>query len=133
MSILIAPATSRTCSYVVSALLSSPSPLNTLPPLCLLAHSPTSLSRLQKSFPLTSLPPGSAYVVADFMDPQALKGAMSGVDTVFLNLPVSESEVTMGCNVVDAAKAEGNVKSFVFASALHPYVRKIRHHIAKLE
>ncbi|KAI0063781.1 NAD-P-binding protein [Artomyces pyxidatus] len=125
MSILIAPATARTNTFVISALLASPSP----PPLCLLARSDASRARLEAAYAGNA---NVSVIVADFLDPPALRAAMDGVRSVFYNAPVFEQEERAGKNVVDAAKA-ARVEKFVYCSLMHPYVKRLIHHRTKLE
>lgn len=122
MTILIAPGTSRTNSYVIDALLAQDSQAS----LRLLAHSAHSESILKKKYPSVDT------VVADFMKRSALESAMSDVKVVFLNLPLSENSVQVGKNAIDAAK-KARVERIVFCSVLHPFISKMRHHRQKLE
>ncbi|KAA1477603.1 NAD(P)-binding protein [Dentipellis sp. KUC8613] len=123
MTILIAPGTSRTVSFVIRALLSSPSP----PPIRLLAHTSASKAALESTYG-TSV----SVVIADLQDTAAVAKAMDGVSAVFYNGPVGEHEVQLGKNVIDAAVA-ARVQHFVFCSVLHPYISKMVHHRHKLD
>ncbi|TFY52599.1 hypothetical protein EVG20_g10485, partial [Dentipellis fragilis] len=111
MSILLAPGTSRTVSFVIKALLSSPSP----PPIRLLAHTPTSKTTLETIYGASV-----SVVIADLEDKATLEKAMDGVSVVFVQRAVGEHEVQLGKNAIDAAVAAG-VQHFVFCSVLHPY------------
>ncbi|TFY76903.1 hypothetical protein EWM64_g7113 [Hericium alpestre] len=126
MTILIAPGTSRTATYVIRALLATPSP----PPLRLLAHSESSKTSLESTY--ADALAEVTVTTADFLDPASLQAAMSGASTVFYNGPMSGNDVRMGKNAVDAAKAAG-VQAFVFCSVLHPYISRMIHHRSKLE
>ncbi|TFY51609.1 hypothetical protein EVG20_g10922 [Dentipellis fragilis] len=123
MTILLAPGTSRTVSFVIKALLSSPSP----PPIRLLAHTPASKTTLETTYGASV-----SVVIADLEDKATLEKAMDGVSVVFYNGPVGEHEVQLGKNAIDAAVAAG-VQHFMFCSVLHPYISKMTHHRHKLD
>ncbi|KAI0261878.1 NAD-P-binding protein [Gloeopeniophorella convolvens] len=125
MTIVIIPATSRTNTFVVNALLSFPRP----PSIRLVAHTHTSQRRLQETF---AGRPNVSAVVADLLDLPSLRNAMNNCRTVFYNGPVLANEAQMGKNVVDAACAM-DVEKLVFSSVLHPYISHLPHHRAKLE
>jgi uncharacterized protein YbjT (DUF2867 family) len=64
------------------------------------------------------LPPEVELARGDLDDPQSLLAAMEGVERVFLLCPVSQKQVELEANVVDAAKKEG-VSHLVKFSVLH--------------
>lgn len=125
MTILIAPATSRTNSYVINALLA----LEPNASLRLLAHSSDSEVKLKEKYKAYS---SVHTVVADFMNPATLESAMANVEALFLNLPLSQNSVQVGKNAIDAAKKK-MVERAVFCSVLHPFIQGMRHHRQKLE
>ncbi|EIM89325.1 NAD-P-binding protein [Stereum hirsutum FP-91666 SS1] len=125
MTILIAPATSRTNSYVIDALLSQDPKVS----LRLLCHSSKSDSAVKEKYKAYS---SVSTVVADFLDPPILESAMTDVNALFLNLPLSKNSVQAGKNAIDAAKKKG-VERVVFCSVLHPFIQGMRHHRQKLD
>lgn len=130
MTVLILNATGRSARAVLSALLSSPS--QDIPPLRLHARSELSLTKLRTSFPQISQVSKVEYATGDVLDAPTLARAMHGIETVWYNGPPFISQATaMGIAVVDAA-VEAGVKHLVFASVLHPYLRKLVNHIEKL-
>ncbi|KAI0047597.1 NAD-P-binding protein [Auriscalpium vulgare] len=127
MSILIIPAASRTNTFVIEALLSSPHSSSV--PLKLLAHTPASQARLQSAYKDHA---NVSVIAGDFTDRAALDAAMHGVRAIFYNAPVMAGEVQAGKGVVDAAVA-ARVERFVYCSVLHPYISQLVHHRNKLE
>ncbi|KAI0282406.1 hypothetical protein BC826DRAFT_1093881 [Russula brevipes] len=125
MTIVIIPATSRTNSFVINALLSFPRP----PSIRLVAHSSASRMRLQETFMNR---PNVSTAVADLLDPLSLRNALNGARVVFYNGPVLADESQMGKNIVDAACAM-DIEKLVYCSVLHPYISRLPHHRSKLE
>jgi len=125
MTIVIIPATSRTNTYVINALLSFPRP----PSIRLVVHTNAARMRLQEIFMNR---PNVSTAVADLLDPSSLRNALNGARVVFYNGPVLANEVQMGKNVVDAACAM-DIEKLVYSSVLHPYIVRLPHHRAKLE
>ncbi|KAH9012209.1 NAD-P-binding protein [Lactarius hengduanensis] len=125
MTIVIIPATSRTNTFVINALLSFPRP----PSIRLVAHTNTSRMRLQEVFVNR---PNVSTAVADLLDPLSLRNALNGARVVLYNGPVLANEAQMGKNVVDAACAM-DIEKLVYCSVLHPYISRLPHHRSKLE
>ncbi len=125
MTIVIIPATSRTNTFVINALLSFPRP----PSIRLVAHTNASRMRLQEIFMNR---PNVSTAVADLLDPLSLRNALNGARIVFYNGPVLANEAQMGKNVVDAACAM-DIEKLVYCSVLHPYISRLPHHRSKLE
>jgi uncharacterized protein YbjT (DUF2867 family) len=125
MTTVIIPATSRTNTFVINALLSFPRP----PSIRLVAHTHTARMRLQETFMNR---PNVSTAVADLLDPLTLRLALKGARVVFYNGPVLEQESQMGKNVVDAACAM-DIEKLVYCSVLHPYISRLPHHRSKLE
>jgi len=125
MTIVIIPATSRTNTYVINALLSFPRP----PSIRLVAHSNDARMHLQEKFMNR---PNVSTAVADLLDPSTLRNALKGGRIVFYNGPVRENESQMGKNIVDAACAM-DIEKLVYCSVLHPYISRLPHHRSKLE
>lgn len=126
MTILITGASGRTSSYVIQALLCSPS-ISTKD-LRLLVRSEASLNKVQQKWPQL---PSSSFVIADYLNLYSLPAAFEGVDVVFHNLPAfHQQETAMGIAAIDAAKAAG-VKHFVFCSVLFPILDNLLNHKAK--
>jgi hypothetical protein len=125
MTIVIIPATSRTNTYVINALLSFPRP----PSIRLVAHTGAARMRLQEVFMNR---PNVSTTVADLLDPSSLRNALNGARIVFYNGPVLENEAQMGKNVVDAACAM-DIEKLVYCSVLHPFISQLPHHRSKLE
>jgi hypothetical protein len=125
MTIVIIPATSRTNTFVINALLSFPRP----PSIRLIAHTNASRIRLQEIFMNR---PNVSTAVADLLDPLSLRNALNGARIVFYNGPVLANEAQMGKNVVDAACAM-DIEKLVYSSVLHPYISRLPHHRSKLE
>ena len=74
-------------------------------------------------------PAGAAHVVADLEQPATLPAAFSGVDGVFLLLPVSQTETAQGLAGVEAAQAAG-VRRIVYMSVVMPPGSEVVPHIA---
>jgi NmrA-like family len=125
MTIVIIPATSRTNTFVIKALLSFPRP----PSIRLVAHTDDSRTKLRADF-MTH--PNVSTAVADLLDPSSLRKALCGARVVFYNGPLRANEAQMGKNVVDAACAM-DVEKLVYCSILHPYISRLPHHRSKLE
>jgi uncharacterized protein YbjT (DUF2867 family) len=125
MTIVIIPATSRTNTFVTTALLSFPRP----PTIRLIAHTAVNRTHLQEIY---ANRPNVSTDTADLLDPQSLRRALKGARVVFYNGPVLADEVQMGKNVVDAACAM-DIEKLVYSSVLHPYISRLPHHRAKLE
>ncbi|KAH9960560.1 NAD-P-binding protein [Lactifluus volemus] len=125
MTIVIIPATSRTNTFVIKALLSFPRP----PSIRLVAHTDDSRTQLRADF-MTH--PNVSTAVADLLDPSSLRKALCGARVVFYNGPLRANESQMGKNIVDAACAM-DVEKLVYCSILHPYISRLPHHRSKLE
>jgi len=105
MTIVIVPATSRTNTYVINALLSFPRP----PSIRLVAHSNDARMHLQEKFMNR---PNVSTAVADLLDPSTLRNALKGARIVFYNGPVRENESQMGkkyrrCGLCDGYREVG--------------------------
>jgi uncharacterized protein YbjT (DUF2867 family) len=125
MTIVIIPATSRTNTFVINALLSFPRP----PSIRLVAHTNAARTRLQEIFMNR---PNVSTAVADLLDPLSLRNALNGARVVFYNGPVLANESQMGKNLVDAACAM-DIEKLVYSSVLHPYISRLPHHHSKLQ
>src|SRR5260370_6998269 len=125
MTIVIIPATSRTNTFVINALLSFPRP----PSIRLVAHTNASRMRLQEIFMNR---PNVSTAVADLLDPLSLRNSLNGARIVFYNGPVLANEAQMGKNLVDAASAMAIAK-LDYSTVLHPYISRLPHHRSKLE
>lgn len=126
MTILITGAAGRTSSYVIQALLNSPT--TTPKDLLLLVRSESSLDKVKQKWPQL---PSSAFVVGDYLEQSTLASAFKGVDIVFYNGPAfHQQETAMGIAAIDAAKAAG-VKHFVFCSVLFPFLDDLLGHKVK--
>lgn len=68
---------------------------------------------------LRQLPPGVEGHIADLDNPGTLAAAFSGVDSVFLLVPVGPNETRQGLAAVEAAKA-ARVKKIVYLSVSMP-------------
>ncbi len=75
-----------------------------------MSHSPDKLKKL---------PAGVEGYRADFDDPDTLRAAFDGVDSMFLLVPVGPNETEEGLSAVSAAKAAG-VKKIVYMSVSMP-------------
>src|SRR5476651_503205 len=70
---------------------------------------------------------GADYtVIGNLEDEQSLTAAAQGMDGVFHIIPAFHNEITIGLNMVNAAKAAG-VKKFVFSSVYHPSLSLVNH------
>jgi uncharacterized protein YbjT (DUF2867 family) len=65
-------------------------------------------------------------VIGNLEDEQSLTAAARGMDGVFHIIPAFHNEITVGLNMVNAAKAAG-VKKFVFSSVYHPSLSLVNH------
>ncbi len=76
------------------------------------------LSRdVSKASARTLVEAGVDMVQGDFADPASVQRAAMGAQGMFLNIPSSPSEITMGANAVDAALAAG-VQHLVYSTSL---------------
>jgi len=90
-------------------------------------HEPLVMSRSAEK--AARRPAGAAHVVADLEQPATLPAAFSGVDGVFLLLPVSQTETAQGLAGVEAAQAAG-VRRIVYMSVVMPPGSEVVPHIA---
>ncbi len=76
---------------------------------------------------------GAMDVLAgDMRDPDFLKTAMHGVNSVYHICPnVHPDEIAIGQKIIDAA-AENGISHFVYHSVLHPQIEAMPHHWKKM-
>jgi uncharacterized protein YbjT (DUF2867 family) len=71
-------------------------------------------------------------VLGDLTDVSSLTSAAKGMEAVFHIIPAfAPDETLLGTNMVEAAKAAG-VRKIVFSGVIHPSLRQLANHTAKL-
>jgi uncharacterized protein YbjT (DUF2867 family) len=117
MKTLVIGGTGTVGSMVVAGLLKEGAKVRVM------SHSPEKLKKL---------PAGAEGYKADLDDPETLRGACEGIDSLFLLIPVGLGETDEGLDAVSAAKA-AKVRKIVYLSVFMPEgSEKIPHFRSKL-
>lgn len=121
----------KTCRHVLTALLASPQYAAKHPRIRVVVHSEGSAASLRAAFPPL---PADAVLIGDVRELSVVRAAVAGgITHVFHVGPeFTPLEATIGINFMDEARTAG-VRFFVFASALHPFRRKMINHRIKLD
>ncbi|MGD9944374.1 MAG: SDR family oxidoreductase [Burkholderiaceae bacterium] len=120
MKALVSAARGRTGSRIISALLARP-------------DCPAIRGMVRGATERDPAPPGLEWHRCDMRDDAAVSRAVQGVDAVIHYAPAFDpDEASFGRRMIAAARRHG-AKRFIYISVIHPGIRALPNHRAKLE